>query len=259
MSHPELTDIDYVPLQHPLDAVKDVADSVSITERFKMTNRTCTWLTSGRVVQVLTFALVYVCTVSSHGQFFYQPSSDYYRNDTAQGTVVGGALGAISGALIGGKNNRGEAALIGAGVGALTGNLLGRNKDRNDEYRAATGSMAVSRLNQHAAAKAVTNFDLIRLTQAGVSDELIINAMRTRGGRLDLSPQALISLRESGVSERVMIAAQEMSSGLKAATVVTEQPPATVIVSPAPRRIYRYVPHHHHHYPRRARLYRYRY
>ena len=49
------------------------------------------------------------------------PSYDYYRNDTVEGTVVGGAFGALTGAIIGGKKDRGEGALIGAGVGALTG------------------------------------------------------------------------------------------------------------------------------------------
>ena len=45
------------------------------------------------------------------------------------GTFLGGAFGAITGALIGGKHHSGQDALIGAGVGAVTGNLLGQSKD----------------------------------------------------------------------------------------------------------------------------------
>ena len=53
---------------------------------------------------------------------------------------MGGAFGAVTGAIVGGRKDRGEGALIGAGVGALTGNLLGRAKDRADEQRAAAGA-----------------------------------------------------------------------------------------------------------------------
>ena len=65
--------------------------------------------------------------------YYYQPAPDYYHNDTASGTFLGGAMGAITGAIIGGKHHAGQDALIGAGVGAVTGNLLGRSKDANDE------------------------------------------------------------------------------------------------------------------------------
>ena len=94
-------------------------------------------------------------------QYIYQPAPDYYHNDTASGTIVGGAMGAITGALIGGKHHSGQDALIGAGVGAVTGNLLGRSKDAQDEHRAAAGAAAVGQMNQQAAAMAVTNYDLL--------------------------------------------------------------------------------------------------
>ena len=87
----------------------------------------------------------------------------------------------------------GQDALIGAGVGAVTGNLLGRSKDAQDERRAANGAAAVSQMNQQAAAMAVTNYDLLQMTRAGISEDVIISTMRSRGARIDLSPQALIA------------------------------------------------------------------
>lgn len=201
----------------------------------------------------LTAAVIFAFAVSAHGQYRYQPSAEYYHNDTASGTVMGGAFGAITGAIIGGSGDRGEGALIGAGVGALTGNLLGRQKDRVDEQRAAAGMAAVAQANQQATAQAVTNYDLVRMAQAGVGDELIISTIRSRGARLDLSPGALIALKESGVSDPVLIAAQQMSGRpLPApATIVTEAVPSTVILAPPPRRVYRYAPR----YPyRRSRV-----
>lgn len=216
-----------------------------------------------RRVIVAMLAVITLCGVraTAFGQYTYVPSPDYYQNDTAGGTVVGGALGAITGAIVGGRKHRGGGALIGAGVGALTGNILGRNKDRADEYQAAAGRAAVANANGQIAAQAVTNFDLIRLTQAGVGDDVIVSTIRARGARLDLSPEGLISLKENGVSDQVVVAAQELTRGqavpppLAPTTIVTEPPPTTVIVAPRPyyyygRPYYPHYYHHHHHHPR---------
>ena len=181
--------------------------------------------------------------------YYYQPAPDYYHNDTASGTFLGGAMGAITGAVIGGRKHAGQDALIGAGVGAITGNLLGRSKDANDERRAAHGAAAVGQMNQQAMAIAVTDNDLVQMTRAGISEDVIISTMRSRGTRIDLSPQSLIALRQQGVSDRVVMAAQQMGAGSGYApgapaygpTVVSEiPPPPTVIVAPAYRPYYYY-------------------
>jgi len=182
--------------------------------------------------------------------YYYQPAPSYYQNDTAAGTVAGGALGAVTGAIVGGRDNRGEGALIGLGVGAVTGNLLGRSQDRADEQRAAYGAAAVGQWNQQAAAQAVTNYDLQEMTRAGVTEEVIISTMRSRGSRVDLSPNSLISLKQAGVSDRVVLAAQGMNGGAQIVgptPVVTQMVPATrVIVAPAPWPYY--APHYHYHH-----------
>jgi hypothetical protein len=197
--------------------------------------------------------------------YYYQPAPDYYHNDTASGTFLGGALGAITGAAVAGRKDRGAGALIGAGVGAVTGNLLGRSKDVADERRAANGAMAVGQMNAQTAAMAVTDNDIVQMTRAGISDDVIISTMRSRGTRVDLSPQSLIALRQQGVSDRVVMAAQQMSAGSGyvpgaaplGPTVVSEiPPPPAVIVAPAYRPYpYWYHPrpyyygHYHHHHP----------
>jgi Glycine zipper len=179
--------------------------------------------------------------------YYYQPAPDYYHNDQTSGTFLGGALGAITGAAVAGRKDRGAGALIGAGVGAVTGNLLGRSKDNADAQRAAIGAANVGRLNQQAAATAVTDYDVIQMTRAGISEDVIISTMRSRGTRIDLSPQALIALRQQGVSDRVVIAAQQMGGGSGyvagtaplGPTVVSEvPPPPAVIVAPAWRPYY---------------------
>jgi len=189
--------------------------------------------------------------------YYYEPAPDYYHNDTAGGTFLGGALGAVTGAVVGGRKNRGEGALIGAGVGAVTGNILGRNKDRADEQRAAYGAARVGQLNQQVAAQAVTNYDLLEMTRAGVSEDVIISTMRSRGARLDLSPNSLIALKQAGVGDRVVLAAQDLNRGAAVAApvpVVTEVVrPTRVYVAPAPWPCYDpwdhcHWDHHYHHW-----------
>jgi hypothetical protein len=206
----------------------------------------------------------------AEAQYYYQPAPSYYRNDTATGAVAGGGIGAVTGALIGGKKNGEGGALIGAGVGALTGGLIGKSVDNSDQRQAAYGIAATSQANAQVAAAAVTNFDLVQMTRAGVSEDLIISTVRSRGGRLDLSPGGLISLKQQGVSDRVVLAAQSMTNGGYAgpAPAVAPSPvvaapiiarPSVVYVEPAPVYYYRPAPaihfdfgygghgHHYHH------------
>lgn len=53
-------------------------------------------------------------------------------SDAAKGAVIGGAAGAIGGAVINGKN-RGKGAVIGAVIGAAGGYVIGRKRDKNKE------------------------------------------------------------------------------------------------------------------------------
>jgi hypothetical protein len=194
-------------------------------------------------------------TETASAQYIYEPAPDYYHNDTASGTFLGGAMGAITGAIIGGKHHAGQDALIGAGVGAVTGNILGREKDASDERKAAAGQAAVNQLNAQAAATAVSNYDILQMTHAGISDDVIISTMHQRGARVDLSPQALIALKQQGVSDRVVVAAQQMAAApgyyapAGTTTIVGDYPPppSTVIVAPAYRPWY-YHPYYGYHY-----------
>lgn len=196
--------------------------------------------------------------VSSAQRYVYQPAPGYYRNDTAEGTIVGGGLGAITGALIGGRGNRGEGALIGAGVGALAGRVLGKQQDARDYRQAATGQTLTAEANARAQQLAVTNYDLIQMTAAGLSDEVIVGAIQNRGGRFDLSPQGLITLKRNGVTDRVVATAQRLTAadGAPPTQVLSPTPPpvfapAPVIVRPAP------VVRYHYRYPRPRRNYHY--
>jgi hypothetical protein len=186
-------------------------------------------------------------------QYYYQPPPSYYQNDTATGAVVGGGLGAVTGALVGGKDHRGGGALIGAGVGALTGGLIGNAADAADQRAAAAGTAVAAQANAQVAAMAVTNFDLVQMTRAGVGDDVIISTIRSRGGRFDLSPNGLIVLKQSGVSDRVVMAAQSPTPGVYAPVVAPAVigPPPVVYVQPTPVVRFHSGPswgYHHHFY-----------
>lgn len=189
-------------------------------------------------------------------QYYYQPPPSYYHNDTREGTFTGAGLGAITGALVGGKKNWEGGALIGAGIGALTGRAIGKSRDVADNQQVAIGSSVAAQANAQVAATAVTNYDLVQMTHAGLSDDLIISTIRSRGGRFDLSPGGLISLKQQGVSDQVVLAAQQ-TAGADLPTPINPPPavhvttPPPVVVRPArvihyyhgPRYHYR---HHHH-------------
>ncbi|WP_197453750.1 YMGG-like glycine zipper-containing protein [Caulifigura coniformis] len=143
-------------------------------------------------------------------------------NHTQSGAMVGGGLGALTGAVIG--SNSGHApggALIGAAVGALAGGTIGNSEDLRDERDHAIMQAAY----EQQARAALTNFDLVRMVQGGMGDDVIISSIQTRGGRFDLGTEALINLKANGVSDRVIVAMQQAVSGVG-------QPPA--VVGPAP-------------------------
>ena len=182
-------------------------------------------------------------------QYYYQPSQNYYRNDKAEGTFVGGGLGALAGALIGGDKNWEGGALIGAGVGALTGRMLGSSNDQADARQVAAGSAMAARANAQATAQAVTNYDLVQMTQARLSDDLIISTIQTRGGRFDASPTGLIGLKQAGVSDRVVLAAQQASRPTGPVPInptYRVAAPPRVYIEPTPVYHYYHRPHHYH-------------
>jgi len=145
------------------------------------------------------------------------------RNHTERGALVGSTAGAILGGVLGHQTgNADDGAVLGALAGGLTGAVVGNDKDMQE--------MAVE--EQIRQAEAVTNLDLIRMTQSGVSDDVIINTVKTRGGHLDMSPDAVIELKANGVSDYVVLeiqkAAQAAAEG-KVVRVTSSRPEIVVI------------------------------
>ena len=142
------------------------------------------------------------------------------------GTVAGAATGAIIGAASG---NPGKGMAIGAVAGGVGGTLIGHEADRearrHDELMQASYERDAAYAEAAAVAQAVTAADLVTLTHNGVGEEVIRGMLFNRGSNVDLSPGGVIYLKQQGVSDGVILAAQQ------AAAVPASVPvPATRIV-----------------------------
>ncbi|MCG2682639.1 MAG: glycine zipper domain-containing protein [Planctomycetales bacterium] len=149
-----------------------------------------------------------------------------YHSD--RGALFGGLLGAGTGAIVGNQlGNTGAGAAIGAGVGALGGAAVGNELD---QIEARNRAMIAQQLGRQVAPGAVAIDDVIAMTAAGVSEELIVNHVRANGMVAPLQTNDLIRLQQQGVSTRVVAAMQEPPRQTAAPVVVQQPGPTPVIV-----------------------------
>jgi outer membrane lipoprotein SlyB len=172
---------------------------------------------------------------------------DGTQNNTAGGALIGGAMGALTGAAIGGHHRGGEGALIGAAVGALAGGLVGNSMDQEQQARLRQQApQTYARVEQ---GQPLSVADVKALAQARVSDDVIISQIRNSRTVYHLSSADIIDLHNSSVSDKVvdyMINTPSllegnsgMATGPQASTVVVAEPPPlvpveTVVVAPGP-------------------------
>ena len=169
------------------------------------------------------------------------------QNNTGSGALIGGAMGALTGAAIGGHHHGGEDALIGAAVGALAGGLVGNSMDQEQQARLRQQApQTYVRVEQ---GQPLSVADVKALAQTKVTDDIIISQIRNSRTVYHLSSADIIDLHNSGVSDRVvdfMINTPSLlggNSGIasapQASTVVVAEPPPpvpveTVVVAPGP-------------------------
>ena len=148
-------------------------------------------------LKVLTLAAAVSAVVLTGCQY---PNGE--PNNTASGALIGGAMGAIAGAAIGGPRNGGAGALIGAAAGAITGGVIGNSMDQEQaaELRAQAPQTYV-RVQQ---GQPLSIADVKALAAARVSDDVIINQIRNSHTAFHLSSADIIDLHNSGVSENVI-------------------------------------------------------
>jgi uncharacterized protein YcfJ len=117
-------------------------------------------------------------------------------------TGTGALTGAVIGAGAGGINGSGQGALIGSAAGVLAGSILGAILDEQDrKVMEKTSPRTVDRIDR---GEPLTINDVIKLSQAGVSDDAIMKYMREAGSTYNLSQAQIRRLQDMGVSQRVI-------------------------------------------------------
>ena len=163
---------------------------------------------------------------------------------TGTGALEGGAIGAVSGAAIGGQH-AGEGALIGAAAGMIAGGLIGHTMDQEQQERLRQQApQTYVRVDQ---GQPLGVADVKALARSGINDGVIISQIRNSHTVYHLSAADIIDLRDSGVSNTVIDFMINMPSSIgessavaaPAGTVVVTQPPPpppvdTVVVAPGP-------------------------
>ena len=162
------------------------------------------------------------------------------QNNTGSGALIGGAMGAVTGAAIGGSRHGGEGALIGAAAGVIAGGLVGNSMDREQEARLkAQAPQTYVKVDQ---GQPLSIADVKALAKAGISEDVIINQIQNSRTIYHLSAADIIDLRDAGVTDKVvnyMInTPSNAGAGAPAGTVVVQQapppPPAETVVVAAP-------------------------
>lgn len=160
---------------------------------------------------------------------------------TAQGAGIGAGVGAGAGAIIGQASGgkAGKGALIGAAAGGILGGAIGNEEDRKDK-EALQDRVKAAEHTRDETLKAVkpklSLEEVVKLTQDGVSDDVIINQIRTTKSRYELTTEQISYLRSYNVSNVVIKEMQNRRANTydepvyrRPREVYVEPPPPTVV------------------------------
>ena len=202
------------------------------------------------IMRQFALCLAAVATVS-----LFSGCRSPYRSD--RGALFGGLTGAGLGAIVGNQSGNAEAgAAIGAAVGTLTGAVVG---DELDRIEAQNRAAIEQKLGRKVRVGAVTNEEIITMSQSGVGESLIVNHIRAHGVVRVPTSGDLITLKQAGVSDNVVAAMQKPpAQAAPPVQVVPVAAPTPVIVEehhygwPGWHRPHRRHVHHRHRRPGRV-------
>jgi len=149
-------------------------------------------------------------------------------DNTANGALIGGVSGAAIGALAD-RRAPGVGALIGGAAGLIAGGLIGHSMDEQAEAR----ERAYYYYYPPPPRPPPSVADIKSMTKSGMSDDVIIGQIATTRAVYHLDANALIDLKDAGVSQKVIAYMVNTAN-----TVATEAPPApqppVAVVAPGP-------------------------
>jgi len=121
------------------------------------------------------------------------------ESKTGSGALVGAGVGAAGGALI---TKSAGGALIGGAIGAAAGGLIGYALDEQD--RASLQENSPHTLKKIDNQEPLSIDDIKEMSRNGLSDNTIIDQIKSTNSIFHLSADEIIDLKKSGVSERVI-------------------------------------------------------
>jgi len=129
-------------------------------------------------------------------------------NRAAEGSVIGGLVGATTGAIIGNQGHdrnqdRTRGALIGGAIGAIGGALVGSQIQKQPSQQ-----QAVSPAQQTANPNQIPLSQVVEWARQGVHEDVIIDRIRLSNSRYTLSEADVNYLKSNGVSGKVLMQMQ---------------------------------------------------
>jgi uncharacterized protein YcfJ len=126
-------------------------------------------------------------------------------NRAGEGALIGGLIGAGTGAIIGHQSGeRDKGALIGGVTGALAGTLVGSQVQKQP----AAGQQAAAAQGQSSNPNQMSVPQIIDMTRQGVHEDVIVDRIRLSNSRFVLSAEDVAYLQQNGVSQKVIAAMQ---------------------------------------------------
>ena len=173
----------------------------------------------------------------------------YSPYHTDRGALTGGLLGTGVGAIVGNQSGHAaEGALVGAAVGSLTGGVIGNSLD---QVEANNRAMIAAQMGREIPPGAVQISEVISMSNANVGQQQIVTHIRANGMAAPITSGDLITLKDAGVSDAVVLAMQEQPRQSIVELPPTQGPHPVVIEEHyhhrygPPRLLHR----HHYHYP----------
>lgn len=147
-------------------------------------------------------------------------------NHTEKGLLAGGLVGGVAGGVIGhALGNTAAGAVIGTGVGAIAGGAAGSHKDEKEHIQHVQTAQALR-------GGPLSLEKVAEMSRSGVGDGVIVEQIRLTGSRYNLTPDQIVWLKQSGVSDTVIHSMQSTGYGGGRRVVYEAAPPPVVVTQP---------------------------
>ena len=166
-----------------------------------------------------------------------------------QGAAIGGLGGAATGAVVAGEHHRVLGALLGGALGAGGGYLIGAHSDRISQHDRSGAEQAVRNAQEHPATPQmvqtaatadlnndgfVTMDEVVAMRQAGLGDAQMLERLRATGQVFELTPQQQDYLRANGVNQYLIDQMPQVNRELRERLQTPVPPPAGGVISQPP-------------------------